>query len=149
MSSFCGVPAAFRTCKTAFQRLSAWVHVEPNFLALECIRLLLNVLKRLLDWLPKILRALLVSCVECVLAGASGAYTVCVCIMHQNVILMIEGNWITCLITILNYYFIIFIIIYLWLLLLLLLFWLSRTFFVFQAKITTFKLCKPLLARSP
>ena len=44
MTSFCGVPAAFRTCKTAFQRLSAWVHVKPNFLAFECIWLLLNVL---------------------------------------------------------------------------------------------------------
>ena len=43
MTSVCGVPAAIRTCKTAFHRLSAWVHVEPNFLAFECIRLLLNV----------------------------------------------------------------------------------------------------------
>ena len=60
MTSFCGVPAAFRTCKTAIQRLSTWVHVEPNFLAFECIRLLLNVLKCLLEWLPKSLRALLV-----------------------------------------------------------------------------------------
>ena len=42
MTSFCGVPAAFWTCITAFQRLLAWVHVEPNFLAFECIRLLLN-----------------------------------------------------------------------------------------------------------
>ena len=60
MTSFCGVQAAFQTCKTAFQRVSAWVHVEPNFLAFECIRLLLNVLKCLLEWLLKILRALLV-----------------------------------------------------------------------------------------
>ena len=59
MTSFCGVPVAFRTWKTAFQRLSAWVHVEPNFLAFECIRLLLNVLKWLFEWPPKILRALL------------------------------------------------------------------------------------------
>ena len=60
MTSFCGVPAAFRTCRTAFQCLSAWVHVEPNSLAFECTRLLLNVLKWLLRWIPKILRALLV-----------------------------------------------------------------------------------------
>ena len=60
MTSFSGVPAAFRTCKTTFQRLSASVHVEPNFLAFQYIRLLLNVLKWLLEWLPKILRALLV-----------------------------------------------------------------------------------------
>ena len=58
MTSFCGVPAAFRTCKTAFQCLSAWVRPEPYFLAFECIRLLLNVLKWLLEWPPKILRAL-------------------------------------------------------------------------------------------
>ena len=56
MTSFCGVSAAFRTCKTAFERLSAWVHMEPNFLAFE----LLNVFKWMLEWLPKILRALLV-----------------------------------------------------------------------------------------
>lgn len=29
---------------------------------------------------------------ECVLAGASGTHTVCVCIIHQNVKLMIEGK---------------------------------------------------------
>ena len=29
---------------------------------------------------------------ECVLAGASGTHTVCVCIIHQNVKLMIEGQ---------------------------------------------------------
>lgn len=29
---------------------------------------------------------------ECVLAGASGTHTVCVCIFHQNVKLMIEGQ---------------------------------------------------------
>ena len=60
MSSFFGFPEAFLTCKTAFQRLSAWVHMEPNFLAFECIRLLLNVLIWLLEGLPNILRALLV-----------------------------------------------------------------------------------------
>ena len=60
MTSFYGVLAAFRTCKTTFQRLSAWVHVEPNNLAFECIRLLLNVSKWLLEWLLKIPRALLV-----------------------------------------------------------------------------------------
>ena len=60
MTSFCDVPAGFQTCKTTFQRLSTWVHVEPNFLAFECIRLLLNVFKWLLEWLPKILRALFV-----------------------------------------------------------------------------------------
>ena len=53
MTSFCGVPAAFRTCQTALQRLSAWVHVEPNFLAFECIRLLLNVLKMAAWVIPK------------------------------------------------------------------------------------------------
>ena len=29
---------------------------------------------------------------ECVLAGASGTHTVCVCIIHQNVKLMIKGQ---------------------------------------------------------
>ena len=29
---------------------------------------------------------------QCILAGASGTHTVCVCIIHQNVKLMIEGN---------------------------------------------------------
>lgn len=34
---------------------------------------------------------------ECVLAGACGTHTVCVCIIHQNMKLMIEGNKTRCI----------------------------------------------------
>lgn len=30
--------------------------------------------------------------VQCILAGASGTHTVCVCVIHQNIKLMIEGT---------------------------------------------------------
>lgn len=60
-TSFCSVQAIFLTYKYIFfQRLWASIHKAPNLLALECIRPLFNVLKLLLNWLPTILRVLVV-----------------------------------------------------------------------------------------
>lgn len=40
---FCNIQAVFLTCKFVFQHLFAYIRVTPNFLACECMRLLLNV----------------------------------------------------------------------------------------------------------
>jgi hypothetical protein len=32
---------------------------------------------------------------HCILAGARGTYTVCVCVIHQNITLMVQGAHLT------------------------------------------------------
>lgn len=58
--SFCNIQAAFLTFQIVFQRLLASIHMTFTFFAFKCFRLLLKIFRRLLEWLPKILRVLLV-----------------------------------------------------------------------------------------
>ena len=48
-TSLCCVQAAFLTCIIIFQRLLALIHMTPDFLAFQYNRLLLEVLKKLLE----------------------------------------------------------------------------------------------------